>query len=87
MANGSWTHGDFFQQKKLKTVEDGSCRVVERGNCVGCRLAAGGALEKARYSETGEKKRERMRRGREKEKEKKNREILESLRVERGEGC
>ena len=36
LANESWTHGDFFQQKKLKTVEDGSCRVVERGSCVRC---------------------------------------------------
>ena len=36
LANESWTHGDFFQQKKLKTVEDGSYRVVERGNCVRC---------------------------------------------------
>ena len=30
MANGSLTRGDFFQQKKLKTVEDGSCRGEER---------------------------------------------------------
>ena len=34
LANESWTHGDFFQLKKLKTVEDGSCRVVERASCV-----------------------------------------------------
>ena len=34
LANESWTHGVFFQQKKLKTVEDGSCRVVERESCV-----------------------------------------------------
>ena len=36
MANGSLTRGDFFQQKKLKTVEVGSCRVVEkkRGSAV-----------------------------------------------------
>ena len=33
LANESWTHGDFFQQKKLKTVEDGSCRVVEACSC------------------------------------------------------
>ena len=29
MVNGSLTRGDFFQQKKLKTVEAGSCMVVE----------------------------------------------------------
>ena len=39
MANGSLTRGDFFQQKKLKTVEDGSCRE--------CRLAAGRSSEEA----------------------------------------
>ena len=41
MANGSLTRGDFFQQKKLKTVEDGSCKVVERQLCEVPGLLAG----------------------------------------------
>ena len=36
-VNGSLTRGDFFQQKKLKTVEDGQLQkggqVVSSGSC------------------------------------------------------
>ena len=49
IANGSLARGDFFQQKKLKTVEDGSCRVVERGSCVRCL----GVLGRWRYPRRG----------------------------------
>ena len=46
MANGSGTYGDFFQQEKLKTVEDGSCRVSSGREEGGTWAAGRGSLSR-----------------------------------------